>query len=163
MASERHNAPCRNPVGVVFFGKMGKHPRSTGKERIRMKKAVAMILVICALCLCFVGCGTAAEPQAYKYVIYCGLADADAGEQVLTQEEAAEAARQVIIDHGCGYTEYTAYGAAADSAAGNDTLVYELIFTDEAVAKEIATAIKAELNLASVLFEAVPSTASFAE
>lgn len=54
-----------------------------------MKKIILVALAICVMC-CFVGCNNAngGEEQQVKYVLYCGLNDADTGDQVLTVEDA---------------------------------------------------------------------------
>lgn len=131
-----------------------------------MKKIILVALAICMMC-CFVGCNNASggDEQQVKYVLYCGLNDSDTGDQVLTVEDAKEDARKVITDKGFGYTEYITYGAYTENGMvkGNDTLVYVLFYVEEADAKAIAADIKEELNLASVLIEAVLDSYAFAE
>ena len=100
-----------------------------------MKKILLIVLAICMMC-CLVGCNNAnsGEEQQVKYVLYCGLNDADTGGQVLTVEDAKEDARKIITDKGFGYTEYTTYGAYTENemVKGNDTLVYVLFYVEEA-------------------------------
>ena len=117
-----------------------------------MKRTIAAIIAVLTLCLCLAGCGVA-EPQEYKYVLYCGINDGDTGEQILTRQEAADIARAIITDNGCGYTERIAYGAAAGTD-GEVTLVDEILFADEAAAMKIAEEIRIALNQQSVLVDA---------
>ncbi len=131
-----------------------------------MKKMILVALALCMMC-CLAGCNNAngSEEQQVKYVLYCGLNDADTGDQALAVEDAKEDARKVITDKGFGYTEYITYGAYTENGMvkGNDTLVYVLFYMEEADAKAIAADIKEELNLASVLIEEVPGSYDFAE
>lgn len=60
-----------------------------------MKKIVLVVLAVCMMCLCFVGCNNTGKNQV-KYVLYCGLNDADTSSQVLTVADAQAAARKVI-------------------------------------------------------------------
>ena len=132
-----------------------------------MKKVILVILAACMMCCCFVSCNNPNDDteQQVKYVLYCGLNDADAGSQVLTVAEAQEDARKIITDKGFGYTEYVTYGAYTENGTvkGNDTLVYVLFYVEEADAKDIAADIKEELGLASVLVEEVQNSYDFAE
>lgn len=98
---------------------------------------------------------------AYYYV---GLNDAS-GNQILEVSDASEKIRSMFFEKGLGYTEYNSYGAHTENNTihGNDTLVYELFFTDDKVVKEVASNIKEELNLESVLVEKDYSEYSFAE
>lgn len=131
-----------------------------------MKKFILVALAICMMS-CFVGCNNTngSEEQQVKYVLYCGLNDADTGDQVLTVEDAKEDARKVITDKGFGYTEYITYGAYTENETvkGNDTLVYVLFYVEEADAKAIAADIKEKLHLASILIEEAQNSYAFAE
>lgn len=129
-----------------------------------MKKIVLIVLAVCLMCLCFVGCSDT-EEQQMKYVLYCGLNDADTGSQVLTVEEAREDARRIVTDKSLGYTEYITYGAYTENGAvkGNDTLVYVLFYVEEADAKAVAGEIKEGPGLASVLAEEVRNSCDFME
>lgn len=129
-----------------------------------MKKIVLIVLAVCMMCLGFVGCNNTEKNQV-KYVLYCGLNDADTGSQVLTVTDAQEAARKVVTDKGLGYTEYATYGAYTENGEvkGNDTLVYALFYVEEADAQSVAKEIKETLNLASVLVEEVANSYDFAE
>ena len=122
-----------------------------------MKKSIfrATILVLCMVLLgACTACGQKSQPEnPPKYTLYFGLCDADTGKQLLTMTDAQEAARDIILDNGCGYTEYAAYGAyqSGNAIIHNDTLVYEICFADAAVVEKIAAEIQAELNLMPAL------------
>ena len=66
-----------------------------------MKKVLIMILALCMICASFVSCGNSEETQV-KYVLYCGLNDADSGNQTLTVADAQEDVRKIITDKGLG-------------------------------------------------------------
>ena len=129
-----------------------------------MKKVLIMILALCMICASFVSCGNSEETQV-KYLLYCGLNDADSGNQTLTVADAQEDARKIITDKGLGYTEYVTYGAYTDNGTvkGNDTLVYVICYAKAEDVEAVAKDIKKELNLASVLFEEVESSYSFVD
>ena len=114
------------------------------------------------VCTCFVGC---TEQSQKKYYLYCSLNDADAGTQILTVEQAQESARDIIIDLGLGYTEYVTYGAYVENGEvkGSDTLIYLLFFVDHNQAQSLATELKQQLNLASILLEEVQCSYDFVE
>lgn len=80
----------------------------------------------------------------------------------MSVEGARDIARKVIADRGLGYTEYTAYGGFVDGETinGNDILVYTF-FVEKSDADALATEIKGELNLASVLMEEISCTYDF--
>ena len=136
-----------------------------------MKKTVKLIsmTILAVLLLCaFAGCSGNNNDDSnvpVQYSIYCGLNDEDTGTQVIATEEAQQIARKIITDKGFGYTEYITYGAYTENGMvkGNDTLVYVLFYVEEADAKAIASDIKEELNLASVLIEEVSDRYDFAE
>lgn len=71
----------------------------------------------------------------------------------MTIDEAAEYIRGVIESHGYGYTEYRTHGAYTENgeSKGNDTLVYTMVFVEEATVEEIANDVIEHLNLESVL------------
>lgn len=129
-----------------------------------MKKIVFLVMAVCMICLGFAGCNNTEKNQV-KYVLYCGLNDADTGSQVLTLTDAQEEARKVVTDKGFGYTEYATYGAYTENGEvkGNDTLVYALFYVEKADAQSVAKEIKETLNLASVLVEEVANSYDFAE
>lgn len=129
-----------------------------------MKKIVLIVLAVCMLCFCVVGCNNTEKKQV-KYVLYCGLNDASAGSQVLTVADAQAAARKVITDKGLGYTEYVTYGAYTENSAikENDTLVYVLFYVEKADAQAVAEEIKETLHLSAVLVEEVANSYDFAE
>lgn len=129
-----------------------------------MKKIIVLTLVLCMLGCSLMSCNKSGDTQV-KYVLYCGLNDADSGNQILTVREAQDNARQIITDKGFGYTEYVTYGAYTDNGAvkGNDTLVYVLLFVEKAEAKAIAADIKEALNLDAVLIEEVQDNYEFAK
>lgn len=129
-----------------------------------MKRIVLIVLAVCMMCFGFVGCNSAEKKQV-KYVLYCGLNDADTGSQVYTVTDAQEEARKIITDKGLGYTEYITYGAYTENGdvKGNDTLVYVLFYVEEEDAQSVAEEIKETLNLASVLIEKVADSYDFAE
>lgn len=129
-----------------------------------MKKIVFLVMAVCMICLGFAGCNNTEKNQV-KYVLYCGLNDADTGSQVLTLTDAQEEARKVVTDKGFGYTEYATYGAYTENGEvkGNDTLVYALFYVEKADAQSVAKEIKKTLNLASVLVEEVANSYDFAE
>ena len=129
-----------------------------------MKKIVFLVMAVCMICLGFAGCNNTEKSQV-KYVLYCGLNDADTGSQVLTLTDAQEEARKVVTDKGFGYTEYATYGAYTENGEvkGNDTLVYALFYVEKADAQSVAKEIKETLNLASVLVEEVANSYDFAE
>lgn len=126
-----------------------------------MKRMVLSVLAVCMMCFCFVGCNNTGE----KYVLYCGLNDADTGNQVYSVADAQEAARKIITDKGLGYTEYVTYGAYTENGAvkENDTLVYVLFYVEKADAQSVAKEIKEKLNLSAVLVEEVANSYDFAE
>ena len=68
-------------------------------------------------------------------------------------EDASAYIRSVIESYGYGYTEHRTYGAYTEDGVskGNDTLVYMLIFVDEADVEKISDEVIEHLNLASVL------------
>ena len=114
---------------------------------------VAMTLMLVAAI--FAGCA-AKQPQPAnppKYTVYCGLNDADAGKQIISVEEAQQTARKIFTDNGFGYTEFVAYGAYVENGTvfENDTLVYELYFSEKADIDNVTKEIKETLNLFSVL------------
>ncbi len=129
-----------------------------------MKRMVLSVLAVCMMCLCFVGCNNTGKKQV-KYVLYCGLNDADTGNQVYSVADAQEAARKIITDKGLGYTEYVTYGAYTENGAvkENDTLVYVLFYVEKADAQSVAKEIKEKLNLSAVLVEEVANSYDFAE
>ena len=129
-----------------------------------MKRIVLSVLAVCMMCFCFVGCNNTGEKQV-KYVLYCGLNDADTGNQVYSVADAQEAARKIITDKGLGYTEYVTYGAYTENGAvkENDTLVYVLFYVEKADAQSVAKEIKEKLNLSAVLVEEVANSYDFAE
>lgn len=129
-----------------------------------MKKIVLIVLAVGMMCFGFVGCNSTAKDQV-KYVLYCGLNDADTGSQLLTVTDAQQEARKVITDKGLGYTEYIAYGAYTDNDGikENDTLVYVLFYVEKADAQSVAQEIKEKLNLAAVLVEESADSYDFAE
>lgn len=129
-----------------------------------MKKIVLVVLAVCMMCLCFVGCNNTEKNQV-KYVLYCGLNDAGTGNQVLTVEGAQTDARKIITGKGLGYTEYVTYGAYTENGAvkGNDTLVYVLFYVEKADAQSVAKEIKETLHLSSVLVEEVANSYDFVE
>ena len=129
-----------------------------------MKKIVLVVLAACMMCLCFVGCNNTAKNQV-KYVLYCGLNDADTGSQEMTVADAQDAARKIVTDKGLGYTEFVTYGAYTENGEikGNDTLVYVLFYVEKADAQSVAKEIKETLNLSSVLVEEVADSYGFAE
>lgn len=129
-----------------------------------MKRMVLSVLAVCMMCLCFVGCNNTGKKQV-KYVLYCGLNDADTGNQVYSVADAQEAARKIITDKGLGYTEYVTYGAYTENGAvkENDTLVYVLFYMEKADAQSVAKEIKEKLNLSAVLVEEVANSYDFAE
>lgn len=129
-----------------------------------MKRMVLSVLAVCMMCLCFVGCNNTGKKQV-KYVLYCGLNDADTGNQVYSVADAQEAARKIITDKGLGYTEYVTYGAYTENGAvkENDTLVYVLFYVKKADAQSVAKEIKEKLNLSAVLVEEVANSYDFAE
>ena len=98
-------------------------------------------------------------------MLYCGLNDADTGNQVYSVADAQEAARKIITDKGLGYTEYVTYGAYTENGAvkENDTLVYVLFYVGKADAQSVAKEIKEKLNLSAVLVEEVANSYGFAE
>ena len=114
---------------------------------------VALVLMLVAAI--FAGCA-AKQPQPAnppKYTVYCGLNDADTGSQIISVEEAQEAARKIFTDNGFGYTEFVAYGAYVENGTvfENDTLVYEFYFNEKADVDNVTKEIKETLNLSSVL------------
>ena len=129
-----------------------------------MKKIVLFVVAVCMMCLCFAGCNNTGKSQV-KYVLYCGLNDADTGSQMLTVTDAQAAARKVITDRGLGYTEYVTYGAYTenDAVKGNDTLVYVLFYVEKVDAQSVAKEIKETLHLAAVLVVEVADSYGFAE
>lgn len=129
-----------------------------------MKRMVLSVLAVCMICFCFVGCNNTGKKQV-KYVLYCGLNDADTGNQVYSVADAQEAARKIITDKGLGYTEYVTYGAYTENGAvkENDTLVYVLFYVGKADAQSVAKEIKEKLNLSAVLVEEVTNSYGFAE
>lgn len=129
-----------------------------------MKKIGLFVVAVCTMCLCFAGCNNTGNSQV-KYVLYCGLNDADTGSQMLTVTDAQAAARKVITDRGLGYTEYVTYGAYTenDAVKGNDTLVYVLFYVEKVDAQSVAKEIKETLHLAAVLVEEVADSYGFAE
>lgn len=129
-----------------------------------MKKIILVVLAVCMLCLCFVGCNNNGENQV-KYVLYCGLNDADTGSQLLSVADAQDDARKIITDKGLGYTEYVTYGAYTENGAvkENDTLVFVLLYVEKADAQAVAKEIKETLHLAAVLVEEVANSYDFAE
>lgn len=129
-----------------------------------MKKIILVVLAVCMMCLCFVGCNNTEKNQV-KYVLYCGLNDAGTGNQVLTVEDAQTDARKIIAGKGLGYTEYVTYGAYTENGAvkGNDTLVYMLLYVEKANAQSVAKEIKETLHLAAVLVEEVANSYDFVE
>jgi len=130
-----------------------------------MKKMFALFCCAAALCLC-AACGQDQQEEVtYKHTIYCGLNDAATGEQILSVEQAQEAARAIIIAQGCGYTEYVTNGGylVGDTLFTNDTLVYEFFFADVATVNTIAAQIREELNLSSILMTEEPSAYQFLE
>lgn len=129
-----------------------------------MKRMVLSVLAVYMICFCFVGCNNTGKKQV-KYVLYCGLNDADTGNQVYSVADAQEAARKIITDKGLGYTEYVTYGAYTENGAvkENDTLVYVLFYMEKADAQSVAKEIKEKLNLSAVLVEEVANSYDFAE
>lgn len=129
-----------------------------------MKKIILVVLAVCMLCLCFVGCNNTGKNQV-KYVLYCGLNDADTGSQLLSVADAQDDARKIITNKGLGYTEYVTYGAYTENGAvkENDTLVFVLLYVEKADAQAVAKEIKETLHLAAVLVEEVANSYDFAE
>ena len=121
-------------------------------KNVKRLYIVAMALMLAAAV--FAGCAAKQQPEnPPKYTIYCGLNDADTGSQIISVEEAQEAARKIFTDNGFGYTEFVAYGAYVENGTvfENDTLVYELYFSEKGDIDNVTKEIKETLNLFSVL------------
>lgn len=121
----------------------------------KLNKAV-MILAVATMVL--TACGKTDADSATQeryYKIYCGLNDAQTGEQILSTQEAAETIRSLITDRGFGYTEYMANGAYVDEGTvhENESLIYQLIFVEKDEVESLAKEIRQELDLESVLVE----------
>ena len=119
----------------------------------RIFRATILLICMALLCVC-TACGQKAQAEnPPKYTLYCGLCDADAGKQLLELEDAQDAARDIILANGCGYTEYVAFGGYLSDGAeiSNETLVYEICFAETAVVEKIASELQAELNLMPIL------------
>lgn len=129
---------------------------------------VMSVILACAVFFCM---GTACNGQEsksdnpQKHTLYCGLVDADAGEQLLTVEEAQNLARAVILENGCGYTEFVTYGGykSDDKVINNDTLVYEIYFAECDVVNKITKEIQEKLNLMPILTAEGTTDYSFSE
>lgn len=129
------------------------------------------IMSVILVCVVFFCVGTAcngqenksANPQ--KHTLYCGLVDADAGEQLLTIEEAQAVARAVILENGCGYTEFVTYGGYMSNGKviNNDTLVYEIYFAECDAVNKITKEIQEKLNLMPILTAEGTTDYGFAE
>lgn len=122
------------------------------------KFSVLIIITMLLAVIMLSSCGQEAETSAGMstetvYNVYFGLNDADSGQQEITMEEASAYIRGVIESYGYGYTEHRTYGAYTENGTskGNDTLVYMLIFVEEADVEKIADEVIEHLNLASVL------------
>lgn len=135
-----------------------------------MKKyiRIASIVLMCIMVFCL---GTACGKQdnnpenPQKHTLYCGLIDADTGEQILTVEQAQKLARTIILENRCGYTEFVTYGGymSGDEVINNDTLVYEIYFADCEVVEKITKEIQEELNLMPILTAEGTTNYSFSE
>ena len=120
----------------------------------RVKKIGALLLMVLLSAVLPAGCGQQEEKTTETvYNVYFGLNDADTGEQEVSMEDASAYIRSVIESYGYGYTEHCTYGAYTEDGVskGNDTLVYMLIFVDEADVEKISDEVIEHLNLASVL------------
>lgn len=120
----------------------------------RVKKIGALLLMVLLSAVLPAGCGQQEEKTTETvYNVYFGLNDADTGEQEVSMEDASAYIRSVIESYGYGYTEHRTYGAYTEDGVskGNDTLVYMLIFVDEADVEKISDEVIEHLNLASVL------------
>ncbi|MBQ4338995.1 MAG: hypothetical protein IJC37_06195 [Clostridia bacterium] len=129
-------------------------------------KIVSLVLVCVAfICVCTSCAQSKQAENPPEFTLYCGLNDADAGKQVLTVDEAKGMARAIIIDNGCGYTEFVAHGGyqSGDAVIGNDTLVYEIYFADAVTVEKITKEIQAELNLMPILVSEGTSSYHFSE
>lgn len=134
-----------------------------------MKKTVRIVSLMMAcvvfICVCTSCAHSEQAENPPKFTLYCGLNDADAGKQILTADEAKDIARTIIIDNGCGYTEFVAYGGyqSGDTVISNDTLVYEIYFAEAATVEKITKEIQAELNLMPILVSEGASSYHFSE
>ena len=120
----------------------------------RVKKIGALLPMVLLSAVLPAGCGQQEEKTTETvYNVYFGLNDADTGEQEVSMEDASAYIRSVIESYGYGYTEHRTYGAYTEDGVskGNDTLVYMLIFVDEADVEKISDEVIEHLNLASVL------------
>ena len=116
----------------------------------RVKKIGALLLMVLLSAVLPAGCGQQEEKTTETvYNVYFGLNDADTGEQEVSMEDASAYIRSVIESYGYGYTEHRTYGAYTEDGVskGNDTLVYMLIFVDEADVEKISDEVIEHLNL----------------
>lgn len=127
---------------------------------VRFTVCILIIMLLTA-------CGTKQQESQLEnyYRVYVGLNDVDSGKQEVSLEDARRVIQDIITKKGFGFTEYCAYGAYTEDGAvnKNDTLVYTLLQINKDEAADVASVIKKELNLDSVLVEEAAANLEFVE
>ena len=99
-----------------------------------------------------------------QYVMYLGTNDKDTGKPVFTQEEAKEAAREILMSHFGGYTLQEAYGGWIDEE-GKECQEYTLaIYLSDTTLDEVHAAadeLVEKFNQSSVLIQTNPTQTEF--
>ena len=96
------------------------------------------------------------DQQEVIYCLYFGLADKDAGTQVLAMDEAKDLLIPLFVEAGSGYTVYEAEGGYATedgTIVQNDTLVFDGVHGSDQAVIDLVEKAKQALNIESVYVE----------
>lgn len=133
----------------------------------RLSQVSLRVVVLTLFMLLFTACGTQQpeSQQEFYYRVYVGLNDADSGQQEVSLEDAREKIQDIITKEGFGFTEYSVFGAYTEDGdvRKNDTLVYTMMQISKDEAVDVASEIKQELHLDSVLVEEAAANLEFVE
>lgn len=120
-----------------------------------MRRITAAAFVLVIMSITGSGC-VSYQPQKVKYTLYIGLNDRSTYKQVLSNDEAENRVRKIVLKHVTGFSMIQGKGAYTDDkgvVTRENSLVVEIYDASEEQVKAIMDDILKELNQESILIE----------
>ena len=130
-------------------------------DKNQMIAIVALVVAFASLFTAFFYEPAPSGEETAVFTVYFGLTDLDG--TPIDATVAKDAIESLCESHGLGFTSYQVYGGylSDDVLVTNDTLVYIFALSTEETVWALASDVKSNLSIHTVMFEKSYSTISF--
>lgn len=130
-------------------------------DKNQMIAIIALVVAFASLFTAFLYEPSSNNEETAVFTVYFGMTDVDGDPiNVTVAKDAIEA---LCESHGLGFTSYQVYGGylSDDVLVTNDTLVYIFALSTEETVRALASDVKSNLSIHTVMFEESYSAISF--